>query len=185
MRRRGFFAAMAALLAVLPGATWWWRSRGRTVSDGGQAAIDPELLCTVVDTLVPADETPGALDAGVPDRLLARLQTRDGDREEWARALSALETDAQSAYGIGFAQLDLDRRTVLLGAASGADGDSGGDDAPGEFRQYGGFLRRARRAVLLDFYVHPVGQEAVGYRPPLAGYPDYDAPPPRLPGARS
>lgn len=80
------------------------------------------LLGAVVDTIVPATDTPGALAAGVPGRL-------DGMLRDWASpetrsnvvgALVRIDDAAKAGKGKGFAALSFADRTALLTAHDAA-----------------------------------------------------------------
>ena len=72
-------------------------------------------LQALLDTLIPADDYPGAWEAGVGDYLLRQLQ---GDLAELLPAyqtwLRALDGEAHTVYGELFADLSLAERTALL-----------------------------------------------------------------------
>ena len=72
-------------------------------------------LQALLDTIIPADDYPGAWEAGVGDYLLRQLQ---GDLAELLPAyqtwLRALDGEAQSVHGELFADLSLAERTSLL-----------------------------------------------------------------------
>jgi Gluconate 2-dehydrogenase subunit 3 len=76
------------------------------------------LLSAVVDTILPATDTPGAVAAGVPARL-------DGMLRDWASAetrtsvvgaLGRIDASAKAAKQIGFTALSSADRTALLTA---------------------------------------------------------------------
>jgi hypothetical protein len=131
-------------------------------------------LEAVVDTIVPRDQDPGALDAGVPARILAHLSTHPEALSLYRAGLELLDRLAQQGGASSFGGLDArGRQRVLSSLAS--DPDNRGER--GEQ-----FFARARRDVLAFYWGSVVGQRVVGYRPPLSGYPEYADPPP---GART
>jgi hypothetical protein len=127
-------------------------------------------LEAVAETIVPRDRDPGALDAGVPARILDRL-SKDSDALALYRAgLELLDRLARQAGAPTFRALDPQQRErALLSLASGG----AGSDTVGER-----FFMRARRDVLVFYWSSSVGQRVVDYRPPLSGYPEYADPPP-------
>jgi len=136
------------------------------------APLDEGALPTLralAETIVPRDEDPGAVEAGVPDRVLSALAT---DREGLAlyrRGLSLLEDAARRAGAASFGAMDEAARTrLLLRVANGRAGE------PPLGRR---FVLRARADVLRHYWASPTGQAVVGYRPPAAGYPDYASAP--------
>ena len=78
---------------------------------------DSQLRCleALLDAIIPPDDFPGAVDAGVGDYLLHQL---DGDLsallptyQQWLRDLDA---ESRAVRGRSFAELDLAERTSLL-----------------------------------------------------------------------
>ena len=87
------------------------------------------LVTAACDRLIPADETPGAVAAGVPrfiDTIMADWET-SADRDRWLRGLSSLDRDANARHGRRFADCaaaeqdalldDLDRQVSALAGA--------------------------------------------------------------------
>jgi hypothetical protein len=77
---------------------------------------DPrDVLCAALDRLIPADDFPGALDAGV-ERSLVRQLT--GDAREQAplivSGLRALNAEAEVRFGASFAALGSTRQDEVL-----------------------------------------------------------------------
>lgn len=76
----------------------------------GPASLPPEtmaLLSAVADTIIPATDTPGAADAGVPEQLqkmLANWATAKR-RDEMLGALQAIDTAARTDAGSAFVAL--------------------------------------------------------------------------------
>jgi hypothetical protein len=135
--------------------------------------LDPssrETLEAVVDTIVPRDRDPGALDAGVPARILAHLSTHPEALTLYRAGLELVDRLARQAGASSFRALDgPEREQILSSLASGPDGPRGAGEE---------FLARVRRDVLAFYWGSVVGHGVVGYRPPLSGYPEYADPPP-------
>jgi hypothetical protein len=128
-----------------------------------------------VDSIVPRDQDPGALDAGVPARILAHLATHPSALTLYRAGLGLVEGLARRAGAASFQALDgPGRERILLSLASG------GDDSRGMAQE---FFIRVRRDVLAFYWGSVVGQGTVGYRPPTAGYPEYADPPAQPRGA--
>lgn len=115
MHRRDMIARIALLLGatVLP-----VEAVAAPKKRAARYLLPPQfkLLSAVVDTIVPATDTPGALAAGVPKRL-------DGMLHDWASpetrssvvgALVRIDEAARAARGKGFAALSPADRTALL-----------------------------------------------------------------------
>ena len=77
--------------------------------------LEQAVLRALIDGLIPADGDPGAWDAGAEEYLGRQL---DGDllamRESVHAGLAALEAEAQTRSGRGFAALSPDARDALL-----------------------------------------------------------------------
>lgn len=80
------------------------------------------LLIAVADTLVPRDDTPGAVDAGVPARFDALLRdwAAPDRRAKLTAALDRIEAKAQDSEKTAFADLPADKRHDLLSAYDAA-----------------------------------------------------------------
>ena len=153
------------------------RPKGTSAQSPTPGPLDAASLATleaVADSIVPRDQDPGALDAGVPARILAHLTTSPSALTLYRAGLGLLEGLARRAGASSFQALDgPGRERILLLLASGA-GDSRGVAQE--------FLIRARRDVLAFYWGSVVGQGTVGYRPPVAGYSEYADPPARPKG---
>src|SRR6478735_3660176 len=95
LRMIGGAAAATALVPLSPGERF---ALGASLHDRGPAtALDGTQLALVrdlSDVIMPRTDTPGALDAGVPDfieRILAWWDTTE-ERDRCLRALAAIET---------------------------------------------------------------------------------------------
>ena len=150
----------------------WRRPRPVLAQSATVGPLDPparQLLEAVVDAIVPRDRDPGALDAGVPARILAHLATHPEAHELYRAGLELVDRLAQQSGASSFHALDGAERERILSSLAGAPRDS---------RDVGGlFLVRVRRDVLAFYWGSTVGQGVVGYRPPLSGYLEYANPP--------
>jgi hypothetical protein len=164
--RRWFIAAGATAAAAI--------AAGLRLFGGGHepaprvAGIDRRQFEALVDTIVPADDAPGALAAGVAQRLLERFAREPWRAGEYRYGMPRLEALAKELAGRSFVDLDLAQRTRVLAELLRRKGP---DAASGRI-----LYVRARSDVLKEFYASPTGQKLLGYRPPLNGYPDYAAP---------
>lgn len=157
MRRR----ELLACLRLLPMVALHWmpgRARGSEV----RPDIDRSILSAVIDALVPADQDPGAVEAGVPDQLYGQLQSNRWHRVIYHRGIELVARLAVERYGTAFAALSVDTRGDLL--QSLLDG-----------AHLGGlqFYLRVRSDVFDLFYTSQAGQSMLNYIPPGTGYPDY------------
>jgi len=128
-----------------------------------------EILEAVVDAIVPRDQDPGALDAGVPARILAHLSTHPEALTLYQAGLELVDRLARQSGAPSFRALDGAERERILSSLLNAPDDSREAAGP--------FVARVRRDVLAFYWGSVVGQGVVGYRPPLSGYLDYANPP--------
>lgn len=121
----------------------------------------------VIDTIVPDDQDPGAVSAGVPAALRQNFKREPWREKEYRQVVQAVTSVANTRHGRPFAALDLDARTEILHRLLR-------DKEAGDARVY---LALLRVAVLRQFYSSPAGQRMLGYTPPRHGYSNYHLPP--------
>jgi gluconate 2-dehydrogenase gamma chain len=106
------------------------------------------LLEQVVDTMIPSSDTPGALDAGVPE-FVRRMLAEWGSRETHAQVLGvldAIEKQAWNRFGAPFLALPAERRLEVMRTAD-AGSVARQDPAYGKFKWL----------VLVGYYQSQVG----------------------------
>jgi hypothetical protein len=143
------------------GVTLWWRTRLPSLADS------KSTLAALVDTLLPADDTPGAIELGVADAVFEALQA-DPHQTDLARAgLKWFDRAADQP----FAQLPLPARNEILAGAAGAD----------RTKVERAFVDQLRHLTLGFYLSHPQCLKGLAYAgPPLpAGYPDQTTAPRR------
>lgn len=85
---------------------------------------ESQLSCleALLDTIIPPDDFPGAVEAGVGEYLLRQFE---GDLAAllptYQRWLRDLDAEARAGWGKSFAELDADERTSLLERVEQAD----------------------------------------------------------------
>lgn len=160
--RRQFLSGLVAsamLANVAPGPAG---------ADELESSLLTGTLVAVIDTIVPRDRDPGAVDAGVPDRI-AQLLANDADlRVLYREGLALVEVLARERGATAFAALDAGARERIIGSLAGRAGQRSTVGAM--------FYRQVRADVLNHYWASEVGQRAVGYDLPSGGYP-----PPRQP----
>lgn len=162
--RRRFIAS--AVAAWLPGSRVARRGpRAASAQDADE--LPRGTLDAVVDAIVPRDSTPGALDVGVPKRILRELSDEPAGRQLYRDGLAMLEALARESSGSSFRSLDVANRERILVSL-----DSAAPDGLGRR-----FVRRVRRDVLSLYWASAEAQKIVGYRAPVSGYPEYTDPP--------
>lgn len=167
-RRRFLLVAFGALglsgVFVIGG---WWRQirmRAFPVSD-----TERSMLRRLVDVLVPRDETAGALDFGIDQRLIAEVERNRPMARRIAEACHWLDRQAGLRHGRRFLELAADETDGILAAMA----------ATGRLSIPHDTFWWLRDRVMDEYYTRaetwaPLGLE--GPPQPL-GYPDYDQPP--------
>jgi len=170
------FPLRASRRAFLGRVLWislLWRKPNPALAQSNVVApLDPptrEILEAVVDAIVPRDQDPGALDAGVPARILAHLSTHPEALTLYKAGLEVVDRLARQSGAPSFRALEGPERERILTSLLNAPDDSREAAGP--------FLARVRRDVLAFYWGSVVAQGVVGYRPPLSGYLDYANPP--------
>jgi gluconate 2-dehydrogenase gamma chain len=82
-----------------------------------------EILNAIADLILPATDTPGALDAGVPqfvELILSDWHTA-AERQPVLEGLAALDADCRTRWGTGFAGCTHAAQTEALAAAAGSE----------------------------------------------------------------
>lgn len=132
------------------------------------------VLSAACERILPRDEDPGALDAGVPEYIDRMLQTPEMRhlREDMTGGLDALDRRAVGMFGKGFAEATLEQQDQLLAAFK--------DDSPtsGEAKFYEYLVVLTLEGFLGD-PSYGGNKDRVGWA--LVGF-DTSAPPPGYDG---
>lgn len=154
----------AFVLVREPKAAMAQGSASRSLNADALGALE-----AVADTIVPRDRDPGAVDVGVPARIVVRLSGDPAALALYREGLELLERRAREAGASSFRGLDVPgRERVLVSLASSGPGAQDVGER---------FFARVRRDVLVFYWASPIGHRVVDYRPPLSGYPEYADPP--------
>lgn len=138
----------------------------RPLESGALAGI----LDAYVDTLLPADSAPGALELGVSTQIRELLRRKRALIPVYRSGLEWLE--AQTRQGKGFASLNLAGRDALVTRLSGQSDD-----------MLARFFHKSLRHAMMFYYTNPRTWGALGLdaAPQPAGFMDY-AQAPRIHG---
>ncbi|MEE9447666.1 MAG: gluconate 2-dehydrogenase subunit 3 family protein [Arenicellales bacterium] len=148
--------------AVVIGATWAYRQFPRDKP----APLSPILNTAVqiTDTLIPADQSAGALDIGLDKRMLARLEDDLAWREMIYRLGDAVNKQAWQDHKQLLFALNIDQREALLTTLL--------NDERSENTQTHDDLLRLRSTMMVWYYRAPAGHQSLQYTLP-AHYPAY------------
>jgi len=145
--RRAFWCGLAFISPVIGNAK-------KAIAQTGVASPMPSssqaTLEAVIDTIVPRDQDPGALDAGVPVRIIAHLSTHREAQTLYLEGLELVDRLARQTGASSFAALARPARERLLSSLANNPG------GPGKVGD--AFLIRARRDVLAFFWGSVMGQ---------------------------
>lgn len=163
--RRAFLktgATAAAATAVACGAA---KGPWRALSED-----EARTLGAACDCIIPPDQDPGAVQAGVVTFIDRQLATRQKKAlRDWRAGLRGLDAAARRREGKGFADLSLASQTALLADAEKGRGETAdwGDVDPARF------FRRLHDHTMMGFYGDPRhggNRERVSWR--MLGIPD-------------
>lgn len=155
--------------AALPGAGLFALPRRLRMRLVPITDLERAVVSRIVGLLVPADETPGALQLGVDRELLADIEKKRWDSRWVAEAVSWLDTQASNDAGKKFLALDEPRQIALLERMEATQKGS----APARV------FRMLRNATMTAYYARPESWPSLGFDgpPQPAGFPGYASPP--------
>lgn len=157
MNRRSFFGRVFRRALGVVGF-WCYGMPGLAADRTELAPAHCAFLEALLDTLIPEDDYPGAVGAGVPAQVLGPLSDEARERRIYRRGLDALSRRIQERDTTPFHELPLARRGELLAVFE--DG----------FSAEALFFRRLRNDAMTVFYSSREAYEMLGYQPPAAGY---------------
>jgi len=123
-----------------------------------------ESVTALADLILPATDTPGAVEAGVVDytEMIVSEWMDPGERERFMRGLAHLDIHSESLTGVRFAYAGEDRQTAILSGleAEGRALREADPEAPTPFFQ------QTRALVLHGYYTSEIGmREELRYQP--------------------
>ena len=122
------------------------------------------VLDSYLDTLLPADSTPGALELGVPAQVRGLLRRKRALEPVYRSGTAWLETQAQLRHGRGFAACPLAARDALVLHLSEQSDE-----------RLERFFHKSLRHARMFYYSNPLAWTALGLAgtPQPAGFMDY------------
>jgi hypothetical protein len=174
--RRQFFGKLMAIVAGVAGAAGCAQDEAEetlVTANSGELAEEQfrKLLDVFVDTIVPEDVDPGALQAGLPEILLQHFERKPKIKRGARAMLIRVDQVAYRHYQSSFTRLDLvSREDVLRKTELSRNKDD---------EQARDTIRRLRSRIITEFYKSPTGRAMLRYEPPFPnGYPDFNRAPP-------
>ena len=163
------FAAVAGLFGATLAAPL-----ARAAEAGGPAGFKPQkrvlsasqraVLCAYCERIVPTTDTPGAIEAGVPDFVEMMLGdwSTEAERKPFLAGLEAVNSHAQKTFKKGFARLRARDQDSVITALM----QHGLADAPADF------FEQSRQLILTGYYTSEIGMTVERIYLPVPG--DYD-----------
>jgi hypothetical protein len=114
------------------------------------------LLDEVVDQMIPATDTPGALSIGVPgyiDKMMAQWASQD-TKKAFDGVLDAIDAQATSTHGKGLLALEADQRLEILKQYDAAN-------LTADLKSMMGAYARFKELVMTAFFLSEIGATEV------------------------
>lgn len=164
--KAGLVTGLLALLGAIYGR---WKGVGTGARVAPLSDAERAVLISFLDSFIPTDEAPGALDLGVQHALLERVGRNRYLRQRFRQGVSWLNRQAEKLGGEEFSQLPPARREQIIHLAEHA-----APHTP-EFKFYLRFRHEAFRLYYADARSWP----SLCYQgpPQPRGFPDYQQPP--------
>lgn len=159
-------AGTALGLELVPGVLDSWTAR----AEHDSSALNAHELLTLsamATRIIPADDTPGALEAGVVGYIDAKIKAKKPLLLLYQKGLRETDTSSQKSFRRRFYSLDQNQQTKVLKALETSD-----------------FFQQVRRDTIEGFCRSKIGQRVMGY-PGSAQPHGYDpTTPPKSPKRR-
>jgi gluconate 2-dehydrogenase gamma chain len=118
----------------------------------------------VAERIIPATDTPGAKDVGVPefiDMMLNDVYTEE-EQQHFLDGLNQLNQESESAFGDSFASLSPEQQDEVLQKMAVASGEYQGEGKP--------FFLMAKELTMLGFFTSEIGATQVLQYVQVPGY---------------
>ena len=169
--RRGFFTGLLGVASSMIGLSACQEKDDHSTSaTGNEQAIHRRTLDAIVDVYVPADEDPGAIQAGVPAALMERIDKNDGLKQQVLALIASVERAAWRRHKQPFYRLSLEQRTGII--------DTIRNNRHNEDKVARLAVGVLHGQVIDLFYTSPQAWAMLGYTAPYpGGSPGYDKSP--------
>ncbi len=129
---------------------------------------DPNAnFSALIDTFVPADQYPGALDLEIDKKLMGKVKKTEGHWDLVAQYLNIVDQLSIDTLGKNFSNALLEQRTNLIETVLD-------DDSNVELQLQ---LKTLKNQTFTLFYTSQTAFDMLAYHPPSqGGYPNYDQP---------
>ncbi len=139
-------------------------------NDRNSLLPDRVLLDAFVDTIVPADQDPGAVEAGVSDELVAWFDEKEKEKIRAGEMLAMIDYVAQKNFKKPFTKLTLEQREKVLDLTTRSK--------EAKYHPARNTIQRLRGKIIKAFYLSPTGWVMLDFTAPYpGGYPDFSNPP--------
>ena len=125
------------------------------------------VVSALCDVIMPKTDTPGAVEAGVPqfiDDMLLSVYT-DADKDRVVKGLAAFDEESKKQFGDGFADGKKEDQIALVKKHHEALAGKAGDSSAGWWRAGGGgdkpFMIEMKELILLGFFTSQPGATEV------------------------
>ena len=134
----------------------------RSISHNPEASFS-----ALIDTFIPADQFPGALDLGIDVKLMRKIKQTENYWDVISQYLSIVDQSSIDMYEVNFSNASLEKRTKIISTLLA-------DDSQQEFQLQ---LKTIKNRTFTYFYTDQSAFDMLAYHPPSkGGYPDYDRP---------
>jgi hypothetical protein len=166
--RRVFIGKLAGLISAIGLVSLPACSRDE---EGSSSAADRKLLNAFVDTIVPKDQDAGAVEAGVPEKLLVRFSKKPEAEKKVQMMLKVIDELARARFQAAFAQSTLKQREMLVDTISKSRDKN--------HKVARTTILRMRGWIIKAYYSSTTAWEMLAFSAPYpGGYPDFNKAPP-------
>lgn len=126
-----------------------------------------QVVVALCEVIIPRTDTPGAVEAGVPqfiDDMLHAVYTAN-EKERVVKGLAAFDEESKATFGDGFASAKKEDQIALVKKHHDALAGNSGDSSAGWWRASGGgdkpFIVEMKELILLGFFTSQPGATEV------------------------